>query len=103
MFNLLGPFQNQNMSKASPSYLLASTGVQTDLFDQKQLAKMFVALCSLIEVGVEVSDLQLLVVMNHYLKVFGKVMNEVLVRVLYSILQQLMKVGFKILYLIDTL
>ena len=39
-------------------------------------------------------------VMNHYLKVFGKVMNEVLIRSLCSVFQKLMKVAFKNLYLV---
>ena len=38
-------------------------------------------------------------VMNHYLKVYGKVVDEVVIRGLYSVFQKLMKVAFKYLYL----
>ena len=38
--------------------------------------------------------------MDHYLKVFGKVVNKVVVRGLFNVFQKLMKVAFKNLYLV---
>ena len=42
-------------------------------------------------------------IIDHYLKVFSKVVDEVVVRGLYSIFQKLMKVAFENLYLVVAL
>ena len=41
--------------------------------------------------------------MNHYLKVFGKIVDEVVVRDLCSVFQKSMKVAFKNFYLVVAL
>ena len=42
-------------------------------------------------------------ILGHYLKVFGKVVGEVMVKGLRSIFQKLIKVAFENLYLVDAL
>ena len=41
-------------------------------------------------------------IIDHYLKVLGKILNEVVPRCLCSVFQTLMKVAFKNLYLVAT-
>ena len=42
-------------------------------------------------------------IMDHYIKVFDKVVDELVVRYLYNVFQKLIKIAFKNLYLVVAL
>ena len=90
-------------------FTLSFLGIQVSVIRPKRLKTLRNSLvirfgvCSVIEVEINISDCCGQNVINHHLKVFGKVVNKVVARDLCSVFQKLMKVVFRNLYLVIAL